>query len=136
MHSTKLYLVPLLLLAFFATSGCRKGEQRLAPVHGTIYYRQQPLKGGTIVFIPDADKGGKGPMARAEIKPDGTYTLTTGPDNGCVPGWHRLTIRGSDQPSQGTPLTLPRDKYCDPETSGLTREVKPGQDNAIDIYLN
>ncbi len=136
MHSTKLYLVPLLTLMLFATSGCRKGEQHLAPVHGTVYYRQQPLKGGTIVFIPDSDRGGKGPMARAEIKPDGTYTLNTGPDNGCVPGWHRVTIRGSDQASQGTPLALPRDKYCDPETSGLSREVKPGQDNAIDIYLN
>jgi hypothetical protein len=136
MRSTNsLYLLVLVPLGLFACSGCGKRQDHFAPVHGTIFYRKEPLKGGTIVFAPDADRGGHGPMARAEIKPDGTYTLSTGPDNGCVPGWHRITIMGSEQATQGTPLALPR-KFCDPEMSGLSREVKSGEDNAIDLYLN
>jgi len=135
MRSILSQLVFVLLLALLAAPGCRKGEQPLAPVHGTIYYKQQPLKGGTIVFVPDSDRGTRGPMAKAEIKPDGTYTLSTGPDSGCVPGWHRITIKGSDQPAPGTTLALPS-HFCDPDTSGLSREVKSGQDNSIDIYLN
>jgi hypothetical protein len=125
----------LFSFALLACAGCGKQQTQLAPVHGTVYYKKQPLKGGTIVFVPDADRGGRGPMARAEIKPDGTYTLTTGPDGGCVAGWHRITIKGSDQATQGTPLALPT-AFCDPDTSGLSREVKAGEDNTIDLYLN
>src|SRR5947209_18505689 len=134
MTTHTLHFLLLLFLASFVSTGCNK-QQRLAPVHGTVYFRKEPLRGGTIVFAPDADKGGRGPMARAEIKPDGTYTLSTGPDGGCVPGWHRVSIRGTDRATQGTPLALPP-RFCDPELSGLSREVKPGEDNAIDFNLN
>jgi len=136
MHTTpRLHLALLVLLALLLTPGCHQHDDPLSPVHGKVYFRNEPLRGGIIVFTPDADRGGSGPMARAEIKPDGTYVLTTGPETGCVAGWHRITIMAADLPSQGVPLALPK-KYCDPEMSGLVREVKVGEDNAIDLYLN
>jgi hypothetical protein len=135
--TSKLHFLLFVCLAPLACAGCGKEDSQLAPVHGTVTYRKEPLKGGTIVFAPDADRGARGPMARAEIKPDGTYILITGPDNGCVPGWHRITIMGANQ-TQGTTLSLPRDflKFGDPDTSGLSREVKVGEDNKIDLELN
>jgi hypothetical protein len=136
MHSTRqLHFAALFVLAVAALSGCKKHEDSLAPVHGKVYFHNEPLRSGTIVFTPDTDRGGGGPMARAEIKADGTYVLTTGPENGCVPGWHRITIMAGDPSSLGVPLALPR-KYTDPTMSGLSQEVKGGEDNTVDLYLN
>ncbi len=122
-------------LILFLALGC-DGERGvsapwLARVHGKVYRQGVPLQGGTIVFIPDAGRGGEGPLARAEIQPDGTYTLRTGDAHGAVPGFHRVTVLATDQPG-AAPLSR---KYRDPELSGLEREVKPGQDNTINFDL-
>ncbi len=63
----------LLLLA----AGCGEKSVGLAPVRGTISYRRAPLSGGTIVFSPDPDRGGRGPLGYSEIRTDGSYTLWT-----------------------------------------------------------
>jgi len=115
------------LLALLA--GCGRPEAKLAPVQGRVFYRGRPLAGGTIVFTPDADRGGSGPLACGEVGPDGHYTLRTGAEPGAVPGWHKITVAGA----RGDRL-LPR-KYSDPEGSGQGREVKAGQANALDLQL-
>jgi hypothetical protein len=127
-------LALFLPLALVLSAGCQKHDTTLASVHGKVYFHNEPLNGGTIVFTPDTAKGGHGAMARAEIKPDGSYALLTGPETGCVPGWHRITIMGVDQANQGIMLSLPR-RFCDPELSGLSREVKDSEDNTIDLHL-
>ena len=114
----------LLLLA-----GCGRAEVKLAPVQGRVLYRGRPLAGGTIVFTPDADRGGSGPLACGEIGPDGHYTLHTGDEPGAVPGWHKVTIAAGRGDAR-----LPR-KYSDPEASGQGREVKAGQTNSLDLDL-
>ena len=110
-------------------AGCGRAEVKLAPVQGRVLYRGRPLAGGTIVFTPDADRGGSGPLACGEIGPDGHYTLHTGDEPGAVPGWHKITVAGA----RGDRL-LPR-RYSDPEGSGQGREVKAGQDNTLDLQL-
>src|SRR5207249_4096885 len=71
-------------------AGCGQRETPLAPVSGRVFYRGQPLPGGTIVFTPDSERGGSGPLACGEIGQDGRYTLHTGTQPGAVPGWHRI----------------------------------------------
>lgn len=117
-----------LALLLCLSAGCSKEEPDLVSVRGKVFYRDQPLTAGMIVFTPDQDRGGRGPLARADIGPDGSYTLTTGSDAGAVPGWHRITVL--------TPRSsLPR-KYSDPAQSGLEREVKAGRENVIDLRLD
>jgi hypothetical protein len=116
----------LLVLA----AGCGPGETERVPVRGRVLYRGQPLAGGTIVFTPDADRGGRGPLAVGEIDADGHYTLRTGDQPGAVPGWHRVTIAAA-----GPEPSLPR-RYRDPEHSGLSRQVRPDQANVIDLSLD
>jgi hypothetical protein len=111
------------------TVGCDSDPVKPVSVQGRVFFHNEPLRGGTIVFTPDAERGNQGPMATAEIQADGRYTLRTGTEPGAVPGWHRVTIAaGPDS------RTLPR-AYSDPNKSGQCREVKAGQANAFDFYL-
>src|SRR6516225_7750875 len=81
----------VLFFAALAVLGCGQGEP-MTPVHGRVFFHGQPLPGGTIVFTPDAERGGRGPLACGEIDADGRYTLRTGDKPGAVSGWHRITI--------------------------------------------
>jgi hypothetical protein len=102
-------------------------------VRGHVYFHGAPLAGGAIVFTPDPDRGGRGPLACARIGDDGAYVLVTGPDSGAVAGWHRVTFqaRAMDAPVDAR---LPA-RFSDPETSQQSGEVKAGQDNVIDFHL-
>jgi hypothetical protein len=138
-------LAPLFLFAALslAAAGCGHDDPGMAPVRGRVYYKGAPLPGGSIVFTPDADKGGSGPISRGEIRPDGTYTLTTEGQPGASPGWHRITIvsvEAAPTKPAGSGFTdvhslLPR-QYAAPDLSGLERLVKPGEENVIDFHLD
>ena len=117
-------------LILVLAAGCGTDPVKHEEVQGRVFFGTEPLHGGTIVFTPDAERGNEGPMASAEIQPDGRFILHTGQEPGAVPGWHRVTIApGPDGQS------LPR-KYCDPKLSDQAREVKSGQTNAFDFNLN
>ena len=133
------------LLAALAGLGCGRDDKQ-TPVHGRVFYRSRPLPGGTIVFAPDVERGGSGPLAYGEIDADGHYTLHTGEQVGVVPGWHRVTIASphptlspKGEGAQGQPVPspvvdLPR-KYSDPQQSGLLRQVQPGKSVEQDFHL-
>ncbi len=111
-------------------AGCGSPESERVPVGGQVFYRGQPLAGGTIVFAPDPERGGRGPLALGEIGADGRYTLRTDDQPGAVPGWHRVTVAGA-----GGESVLPN-RYRDPEHSGLHRQIHPARANVIDLSLD
>ena len=127
-----------MLLALAA--GCEPGADHLAPVCGKLSYQGKPLRTGTIVFTPDALRGTRGSMARADIQPDGTYSLRSNGMPGAAVGWHRVTVMATESvpvtvASGGVeadvmmPRSLLPERYRDPELSGLSRQVRPGQEN-------
>jgi hypothetical protein len=123
-------------------AGCEPGRQPLARVRGRVSYKGTPLNTGTIVFTPDALRGTVGPMARSEIASDGSYVLQTEGLLGATVGWHRVTVLAMDlRPEMGPDeaLIMPRsllpEKYCDPELSGLSCQVRGGQENRFDLDL-
>jgi hypothetical protein len=120
----------LLLLA----AGCGGSADQTAEVQGRVFYQGKPLDGGTVVFAPDPSRGGSGPLATAEIQPDGRYQLKTGDKPGAVPGWHRVTVAPAG-PAGAATRTLPA-HFRDPDLSGQRYEVKPGQENTIDLNLD
>jgi len=119
-------------LALVLVAGCGQDEPELTPVRGTVYYKGVPLKGGTIVFAPDRDRGCCGSIATAAIRSDGTYVLRTGDAPGVTPGWHHITLAGATAPGQ--PSGLPH-RYSE-ALPALCREVAPGRDNVIDLHLD
>jgi hypothetical protein len=95
-------------------------------VQGKVFYRGELITNGTIVFSPDPERGGKGPMAWAKIGSDGRYQLLTDGRTGATPGWHRITIACSRK--------LPA-RYLDPELSEQRFEVRTDRANTCDLHL-
>ena len=68
----------------------------LGRVQGKVTYKGEPVKYGTVSFVPDA-KGSDGPMAMGNIKEDGTYILSTSDaGDGAVVGHHKISVVGLD----------------------------------------
>jgi hypothetical protein len=112
--------------------GCGRSAQPLAPVGGQVLHRGQPLRGGTIVFTPDPDRGGSGPQAWAETDAEGRYRLRTGALLGAAPGWHRITVAAC----RAGPCGKLPGRYRDPERSGQSFEVKPDCSNTCNLNLD
>jgi hypothetical protein len=125
-------MVGTAVLLFLA--GCEAEPNKLATVHGKVFYRGEALRSGTIVFTPDAVRGSDGPMAQAEIQPDGTFVLRTSGMPGAAPGWHRVTVV-SFVDAAATPRSVLPTRYSDPEQSGLSYDIQPDRDNLININL-
>jgi hypothetical protein len=120
--------------------GCDPGPQPLAPVTGQVTYQNQPLPRGTIVFVPDADRGNNGPLAQGIIQSQGRYSLQTEGKPGAPPGWYRVTVIAVEESPayrgvRFTPRSLVPERYRDPQLSDLVCEVKPGQENGINFNL-
>jgi hypothetical protein len=128
----------LIGLVLATCASCSQQAKKREMVRGHVTYRGTTLPGGTIVFTPDVERGGDGPLATAEIKPDGSYNLQTGIDDGAASGPYRVTI-ASEAPvvpdASKRAVVLPQ-TYSDPEKSGLKREVKVGEVNVIDFNLD
>lgn len=122
-----------LCIAALLLAGCGRSETSLTPVQGRVFFRGQPLPGGTIVFTPDPDRGGRGPQSWAEIDPEGNYSLKTDGKDGAVACWHRVTVAPLSQPDY--PISLPS-RYRDPDRSGQLLEVRAGGTGRYDLYLD
>jgi hypothetical protein len=122
----------LLLLSLPVLAGCGANSQPLAAVTGRLTLNGRPLKGATVVFTPDRAQGGRGPQSFDVTAEDGTFTLRTMDGPGAVAGWHLVTVA---PPADDARLTAQMEKFRDPEQSGLSREVKAGVANAMELSL-
>jgi hypothetical protein len=125
-------------LLTFAAIGCGgRGD-----VSGKVSYKGKPLVWGTVQF-----EGSDGIVKHGNINPDGTYTVESVATGDAKAAVSSINPKSSDfQPLQreGQAPRKPRpevkgwfpipDKYDTPFKSGLTYEIKRGQ-NAIDIDL-
>ena len=92
-------------------AGCgSKNGLNLAKVSGTVTNKGEPLHHGTVVFIPDREKGTEGPPAMGVIAKDGTFLMTTDESgDGAIIGVHQVGIMAlGDTPISGTEVTEAR----------------------------
>ena len=99
MTKNKCLLMPMLSLTLLGgtllLTGCGGGAEKVetAPVSGTITKDGTPVTGGTVTFIPIAEKEGAkvGKPATGNVGSDGTYTLKTYEDgDGAAIGKHNV----------------------------------------------
>jgi hypothetical protein len=133
-------LVAACALAFAA--GCSGPKEAMLPVAGTITVNKQPLASGTVVFLPDPDKGNldkRQARGRIDAEHPGAYRLTTDDQDGAPAGWYRVTVFAlKPAKSTVTPAEwLADQKYTDEKTSGLSVEVvKDAQARVYDFDLD
>ena len=131
-----------LAAACFATAvvGCRQGPDLppLAPTSGTVTLDGEPLTTGTVQFVPDESKDTSGPIGTGKIGPDGEYEISTAGTPGALVGHHKVAVeaqQSSDLSDHSWSPSLVPQKYTNFHTSGLTAEVKAGEDNVVDLEL-
>lgn len=133
----------LLLGVVIGIAGCGgSGDQlQLAPVSGMVTVNGQPLTVGTVYLIPDGSKGTKGPLALGRLDDKGRFELRSAEERrGAVVGFHKVRVEvpnaaNSEGPVPDSAPTVDLSRYNDPETSGLTFEVKAGEDNSAAFDL-
>jgi hypothetical protein len=98
-RSTPLTCLALLSAATLTLSiGCSGNGLNLAKVRGKVTYKGQPVKNGTVFFMPDDKKGTIGPPAVGSITADGSYVMSTeSSGDGVIVGSHKVGITGVDE---------------------------------------
>jgi hypothetical protein len=117
-------------------SGCKRNP-RVVPVSGTILYNGKPLPFGSVMFQPD-----KGQAAVGDVQSDGSFKLSSyGPDDGAVPGKHRVSVTCYDGQRPGKAggdslgkLLIPL-KYTRLGTSELSVEIKDAPAQSVELKL-
>ena len=101
----------LLAAALITLSGCGPANGlNLAKVSGKVIYKGQPVKNGTVFFMPDESKGTIGPPAVGSITPDGSYVMSTeSAGDGVIVGHHKVGITGVE------PASVSNQEEHDPE---------------------
>jgi hypothetical protein len=126
-HSTiwRRFTVLAALTCLLWLSGCGGGRY---PVTGRVTFDDgSPLDAGAVICETQLD--GKTIMARATLRPDGTFALgTTNPEDGAPPGKYRVLVvpralYESEKSTKQPPIDPKFEKF---ESSGLSLEVKPG----------
>jgi hypothetical protein len=70
----------------------------LARVRGKVTFQGQPIKNGTVFFMPDEAKGTVGPPAVGSIVADGTFIMSTETaGDGVIVGNHMVGITGVEE---------------------------------------
>lgn len=110
-------------------AGCGDSNRPvLAKVVGTVQYKDQPLKQGTITFHP-----AKGRAATGKIKDGHILDVTTfAPRDGAAVGLLRVTVVSLDNPDADmytAKKSLIPTSYSDLNKSKLDVEIHPGEND-------
>ncbi|WZO98840.1 hypothetical protein EP7_000431 [Isosphaeraceae bacterium EP7] len=124
-----------MLLASVAVVGCSKGPARLAvvPVTGKVTFKGVPPDGALVVFhptkpLPKQEGGLETPDPSGQVKPDGTFQLTTYDGNDGAPEgdyavtiqWYKPVKSGAD--TKAGPNVIPT-KYGTPDSTPWKAKV-------------
>lgn len=128
----------LLSACLLLAAGCGGEGQKTAVVKGTVTFQGKAVTTGTVTFVPDAG----GPPATGEIRPDGTFAMTTYKSgDGAVLGKHKVFIVAMEDmsgklPEERKPLPNPviPIKYTSLATSPLTADVGD-RENSVEFEL-
>jgi hypothetical protein len=118
------FFMAVSLIALLSLTGC-SDKPKLAQVTGTVTYKGQPLKEGTITFIPSDGRSATGKIVDGKIKDVSCFDINDG-----VPlGNHKVLISSAPQSDDmyAAPKSLIPEKYGSLDKSDLTAEIKAGE---------
>jgi hypothetical protein len=128
-------LVPVGLTAL----GCGP-KQQFAEVSGVVLLNGKPMPDALVEFLPDQEKGTRGPMSMGTTSAGGRFRLVSSDSDrrgGAVVGFHRVLIQDArsipkarsdfsmDKPPENVPSRVSY-VYGKAASTPLRQEVKPG----------
>lgn len=97
------------------------------PVSGQVMIDGEPLRHGSIMFVPSS-----GRPAGGTIRSDGQFTLTTyEPADGAVPGVYKVKLIAIESISERANRWHAPKRYSDINTSGLQVEITGPKDDLV-----
>ena len=131
----------LLGVVLLFSSGCGSDLPKFAPISGMVTQAGKPIAEAKIVLHPQEVQPTALPKPFAISDESGRFAITTlTARDGALPGKHAVTVElraprqaGEEMVRDGKHL-LPA-RFADPATSGLTREVQPGENQWEPIDL-
>lgn len=138
-HAGKFLQTLVVLVAAVTVSGCGRSYD-VAPVDGVVLIDDKPASGVQVQFVPDVTRSTVGPVASAETKQDGSFSLAVHelPDadspGGVVVGWNRIVLTDMQQPVQKDEARV-RPEFTTSKGTPLLQEIKPG-DQTVEIRLS
>ena len=132
----------LILLPALGCLSC-SGKGGLNHVQGKVLYKNQPLEGAVVTFHPKGGDKFKADRPYGMTKEDGTFTLTTGKEEGAPAGEYVVTLicpeRVAPKKAFSTELPESQDRfkgaYADPATSTFKVEIKQGMNQLEPFQL-
>lgn len=126
----------ILALSCFVAIGCSDAKPVLVPTKGSVKVGGEPAKGAIVMFHPQGND--KGQTASGVVGDDGTFTLSSGLEQGLAPGTYKVTVTWEapgkeptvQEKMQGLVEPGPdrlKGKYAEPGKTSLTAEIKAGQ---------
>jgi len=129
----------LLVVPALVVSGCGPGRER-GTLSGTVKFQGKPVTEG-MVILSDPDHGD---FKTYPIRPDGTFEAKAEDGKGIWAGQYRVAVAPKlAEPEMGAskgppkipiPSNIPP-RYWKPETSGISVEVKEGENEPLAIEL-
>ena len=140
----QIYVVLTCLVAALS-AGCGGGEDKWSkerpkpvPAAGTVLYKNQPVEGATVTFVPQGDAQ----AAIGQTDAGGKFQLQTyQPGDGAVPGEYKVTVRKVEVAAEAREETnvfdtkpieerslLPQ-RYGKADKTDLTASVKEGEND-------
>lgn len=114
---------------FLAGTGCGDGRPKKPPVavvKGKVELDGKPLQSGSVTTSVESGRGALGSIT------NGQFELSTyGTNDGAILGKHQVAVtareKGEEGPEAKPGKLLVPERYTNPQTSGLTIEVKDGE---------
>ena len=119
---------------FLLAVGCGEKGPEMVPVTGTVTYKGEPLRTGTIQFHPTSGRQASGKIVDGQIVEVSTFN----PGDGALVGKHQVTIYSFVRPQVGfdiPPSVIP-ERYNNPSTSALVVSLESGSDVELNLELN
>jgi len=124
----------LLVCGLLAGCSGKTEGPTLIPVTGTVRYKNQPVEGATVVFLPQEHAF----AATGKTDAEGRFELASsvgGMQPGAVPGSYRITVRKFFFTPEDVEVQLLPAKYGHVDRTGLTATLVEGEPNQIDLEL-
>ena len=124
----------LLLSGVAHSAGCNNYESETAIVRGTIVLDGEPVRKGTVMFVPLSGRAGRG-----LIEPDGTFQVSTYREgDGAAVGENKVAVIvafGESATAEEIAKHQLPTKYASTSTSGIVCNVKAGEENEVHLKL-